>query len=142
MSADRVHVYIAGRSEDQALCQRLRARLAEHGIGCTASWLDKVIDNQANQKRAALMCMTDITRADVLVMLNPAKVHKSGTGGRHTEFGIAIHAGKGVVIVGARENVFHHLDLVRCVPPRPEGSIADIVAAVRELAAVAPRAGQ
>jgi hypothetical protein len=126
-------VYIAGRSEDQAVAKQLRDRLAQHDIGCTSTWLDGFIDNL---KKAALLCLTDIARADVVVMVNPPKVHKSGTGGRHTEVGIAIGTGKGVVIVGARENVFHHLDLVRCVPPHPEGSIGDVVAAVHELAQV------
>ena len=126
-------VYIAGRSEDQAIAKTLRDRLAKHGISCTSSWLNGFIDDH---KRAATICLIDIARADAVVIVNDEKVHRTGTGGRHTEVGIAIGTGKPVVVIGARENVFHHLDLVRCVPPpRHGGSMTDVVAAISELVA-------
>lgn len=125
-----LQVYIAGRSEDQSAAKTLRDRLAEHGIGCTSRWLDGFIDNH---RTAAVMCIVDIARGDAVVVVNPPKVHRTGTGGRHVETGIAIATGKPVVVLGARENVFHHMDSVRCVPPPPQGSMADIVEAIREL---------
>jgi len=132
-------VYIAGRTEDQAVAVTLRERLARHGIACTSTWLgpNGIIPDL---KKAALICLQDIARADAVVIVNPEKVHRTGTGGRHTEVGIAIGTGKPVVVIGKRENVFHHLDLVRCVPPTSEGgSMTEVVAAIREL--VAPRDG-
>lgn len=131
MTEPKLHVYIAGRSEDQAHALALRDRLEKHGIGCTSTWLKGFEDNW---KKGALLCLTDIARADVVVMVNPRDVHRSGTGGRHTEVGIAIGQGKPVVVIGAAENVFHHLDIVRVVPSSKDGgSITDVVAAVREL---------
>lgn len=135
MTAAKVHVYIAGRSEDQAVARQLRDRLAKHDIACTSTWLgtNGIIPDF---KRAALICLQDIARADAVVIMNPENVHRTGTGGRHTEVGIAIATGKPVVIVGKQENVFHHLDLVRCVPPaRQGGSMTDVVAAIKELVA-------
>lgn len=131
-------VYIAGRSEDQAAAKTLRERLAQHGIACTSTWLNGFI---SDFRKAALICLTDIARADAVVIVNDEKVHRTGTGGRHVETGIAIATGKPVVVIGARENVFHHLDSVRCVPPaRQGGSMTDVVAAIQEL--VAARQGQ
>lgn len=133
----KVAVYIAGRSEDQAVAQTLRERLATRGIGCTSTWLNGFI---ADPRKAALICLTDIARADAVVLVNDEKVHRTGTGGRHTEVGIAIGTGKPVVLVGKQENVFHHLALVRCVPSaRAGGSMTDVVAAIRELVAAWPR---
>ena len=37
----------------------------------------------------------------------------SGRGGRHVEFGIAVAQGMYLIVVGRRENVFHHLPDVR-----------------------------
>lgn len=133
MSAPKLHVYLAGRSEDQAVVRTLRDRLAKHGIGCTSTWLTEngIIPDF---KKAALICLMDIARADAVVLFNDEKLHRTGTGGRHTEVGIAIATGKPVVVLGKQENVFHHLDLVRCVPPAREGgSMTDVVAAIREL---------
>lgn len=130
MTAPAICVYIAGRSEDLAACKTLQVVLAKHGIGCTSTWLNGLIPNR---KMAALTCMTDIVRADAVVIANPADVHRTGTGGRHTEVGMALMSGKPVVLVGQRENVFHDLDLVRVVPSSKDGgNITDLVAAIRE----------
>ena len=45
---------------------------------------------------------------------------RSGRGGRHVEFGLAIAWGKPVYLVGERENVFHWLPQVRVFPALDE----------------------
>lgn len=39
-----------------------------------------------------------------------------GKGGRHVEFGMALAAGRYLVIIGPRENVFHTFDWIRVYP--------------------------
>lgn len=63
----------------------------------------------------------DITRADILVAFTegPNYVLGVGRGGRHVEYGAALALGKRIVVVGPRENVFHHLPQVRRFPDWP-----------------------
>lgn len=136
----KTHVYIAGRSEDQVTVRSLREKLRAHGISSTARWLDPdgIVDNK---KAGAVQCLMDIGRASVFLIVNLSKIHRSGTGGRHVETGIALMLGKPIVILGARENVFHHLDSVRCVEPTPQTAITDLVAVITEAAENPPSPG-
>lgn len=48
--------------------------------------------------------LDDIQRSDVLILFTGA-----GRGGRHVEFGYALALGKRLVVIGAREILFHAL---------------------------------
>lgn len=129
-----IAVYLAGRSEDLPAIRTLRDRLATHDISCTSRWLDGL---DTSERIGALKCLADIARCDVVVLVNPPKVHRSGTGGRHVETGLALAIGRPVIVFGARENVFHYLPHVRYVPKGSPGT--DLVDAIRE---AAPERGQ
>jgi hypothetical protein len=128
-----LQVYLAGRSEDVDAVRTLRERLAAVGIGCTAGWLVKFDESE---RIGALRCLVDIARADALVLVNLSQVHRSGTGGRHVETGIALTLGKPVIVLGDRENVFHHLGAVRCVPV--SAGIGGLEAEIRAAVASVP----
>jgi hypothetical protein len=123
-------VYFAGRLEDRRLVAGVRDRLVRFGIRSTARWLRELI---ARDDVAALACLADIAGADAFLLVNPEIVHGTGTGGRHVELGVALALGKPIVVLGGRENAFHHLRGVRLVPW--ESSMGAIAAALR----LAPR---
>lgn len=104
--------YMASRFEDKDEAHLTRDAVAEAtGATCTARWIDaEESDNSPEaRKRYAEECTEDVLRADAVVLLNPASAHRTGTGGRHVETGIAVATGKPVFVYGAAESIFHHL---------------------------------
>jgi nucleoside 2-deoxyribosyltransferase len=130
-------VYLAGRTEDLEAVRTMRDRLLELGIRCTSQWLNPGGINLNNQALGAAQCIHDITRADALVLVNLEKIHRTGTGGRHTEVGIALMLPRPVIVYGERENVFHHHPAVSRVPRGT--SMADLAEAIRDRIASAPQ---
>lgn len=58
--------------------------------------------------------LEDVDRADMVISFSePPRVASTSRGGRHVEFGYGLARDKEMVLVGPRENVFHHLDEVR-----------------------------
>jgi hypothetical protein len=107
------HIYIAAPYEMREEAISIMHWLESQGHEVTSSWLrDGAF---ANDDPTARLDLADIDRADLLLALNPSEWRRSGTGGRHFEMGYAIHAGKQIVLVGVRTNVFHHLDCVRVI---------------------------
>jgi hypothetical protein len=123
-----VNIYLAARFETQSDAKRLRDALAEHGIGCTSRWLEEEpsLDATLTDERRryiAAMDVFDVRRAQALVLWNPTEKHKVGTGGCHTEVGMALAWGLPVFVVGydlkdplplVPSNVFHFLSQVKC----------------------------
>ena len=61
----------------------------------------------------ALDDYVDVLEADMLIAFSEEpRAGGASRGGRHVEFGMALALGKGVVVVGPRENVFHTLPQV------------------------------
>ena len=132
-----MRVYIASVFADK---DRVRARsieLNEAGIETTSRWANE--EAPANSKatdksftymrQTAAMDLDDIMAADVLVLTSPTDAemvnltsHQLGRGGRHFESGVVYgmmlaaeklygqRAGRQLVLLGRRENVFHFLD--------------------------------
>jgi nucleoside 2-deoxyribosyltransferase len=57
--------------------------------------------------------LREIEAADVLVAFSVDPDTLTRRGGRHVEFGYAMGKGKSVIVVGPKENIFHHLPNVR-----------------------------
>jgi hypothetical protein len=118
---------------------RVKARgleLAALGIECTSRWADEAVPHNTTLKdcteqylrETAVADLEDILRADAVVLTVPepqllvdATVASSSRGGRHFESGFvyglcvaqALDGGRPtreLIILGKRENVFHHLD--------------------------------
>jgi hypothetical protein len=120
-----IKVYVAARYEDRDDALSVKKFLNEHGFAVTSTWLlPSDADNPMEKiKKTPGLCEQlsetaehDITLSDALVVLSPEKAHRSGTGGRHTEVGIAIALNKGIVLYGSPENVFHYRKSILTVP--------------------------
>lgn len=120
-----MRIYICARSEDLEVGRVYRDKLQANGHVVTSRWLNGLVGLGAvpapgkasdDLQNAANMDLEDIDKADCVLAINPKSAHRSGTGGRHVEVGYALARSVPVVLVGERENVFHHLQGVREVP--------------------------
>lgn len=57
----------------------------------------------------ALADFEDVDKAEVVVSFTHPRNTLTAGGGRHSEFGYGYAKGKRMVIIGERENIFHHL---------------------------------
>lgn len=106
-------IYLAARVGRQAELKSYRDTLERIGHKVTSTWLDE--DLTVEQDRTAearlevcLRDLIDLGNADCLISFTEDPNTSLGKrGGRHVEFGIALQAGKKLIVVGYRENVFH-----------------------------------
>ena len=104
-------IYLAARSKRRAELEDLARSIEQLGHTVTSRWLAGYSqENDDNARFDAQYDLNDIVVADALVLFTE---DPEGTGslrgGRHVEFGCALHAGKALFIVGPRENIFHEL---------------------------------
>lgn len=123
-----MNVYLAAPWELQHEVRALHEALVDAGIGSIARWLDA--DSNTYTEEWALNCLEDVQRCDVLMLWNPLGWGRIGTGGRHTEVGLALALQKPVIVLGARTNIFHHLPGVELVAIEdPKTMVARIIEA-------------
>lgn len=79
-------------------------RMSDNGIGIMCS--------KAEACEMALRDSLELLDADCLITLTEPMDTLYARGGRHAEFGMAVAAGKRLIVVGHRENVFHFLPQV------------------------------
>jgi nucleoside 2-deoxyribosyltransferase len=114
-----ISVYLASKYEYYSEMKKAAAKLQAAGINTTSKWVDLAPQSFPTPEEAAMRAQMDlgnITESDVLVIFNPKEFHRSGTGGRHVETGYAIALKKPIILVGERENVFHHLSNITVIP--------------------------
>lgn len=111
--------YLAARySRRLELCE-YRDELEEHGNRVTSRWLKgehELLDRDglsvqaadAERRRFAMEDWNDLMASEVVVSFTEEPRKTNGRGGRHVEFGAALAARKAMVVIGPRENVFHH----------------------------------
>lgn len=113
-------VYLASRFGRQAELREVANKLRAARIEITSRWLDDPSDlpeggpvsSSGDPVALARRDLDDIDECDVLVLFteDPATIVPGAQrGGRHFECGYAHRAGKGVVIIGPVENMFHYL---------------------------------
>lgn len=111
-----MNIYVAALASQIAYANVIADRLRSAGHSITSRWLDGLAEIDAgSQANAAEMDITDVERADVLVLLTLPKGTLYKGGGRNVEFGYALGRGKLCVIIGDYENIFCHLRRVRVV---------------------------
>ncbi len=104
-------LYIAAPFIRQDEARDKARQLSAIGFEVTSRWVDEDVSAAAeatheyNAERAHID-IEDIDAADYFVLLAD---HDSRTGGKHFETGYAYATGKNLMVVGRRENVFHHL---------------------------------
>lgn len=133
-------VYLAARYSRRNQMRDLAAELKQMGYAITSRWLETDWVNRPNDSSAAppeyrekyaVVDMEDVAAADVVISFTEAPGDGS-RGGRHVEFGLAVAWGKRLIVVGYRENLFHHLpaveffasqwDLLRALQPKEGGT--------------------
>ena len=128
MKKKQLKVYLASRHEDRDDIIRVRRQLVKNGIFVTSRWLleggilkTPIVENEREGSLHVLQNdLEDIEAADVVVVFSPRKAFCNSTGGRHVEFGYSLKAGKILILVGWRENVFHWHPDVWCVRTKKE----------------------
>lgn len=114
-------VYVAARWEDKAEAAAVANALASEGHEIVSSWLEEPDDNKtaldaAGKAMVAQRDLREIAGCQVIVILSYPHMHRDTTGGKHVELGAALVLGKAIVLVGARENIFHYHPSVRVAP--------------------------
>ncbi len=111
-------IYIAATFARKNEALEIENALKDNGYMITSTWLHQEnanMNNPTGVEQAKLANSfgdrdeEEVAKCDVLLMLTgDSKDIKPTGGGRHTEFGIARALKKRCVLLGPRENVFHH----------------------------------
>lgn len=113
-------VYLAGQYSRRRELAGYAQDLRGIGVEVTSTWLQKgerdavddghvITAEKDDQILWANENLLDVLACDVLVAFSEPEGTLS-RGNRHIEFGMALGAGKQLVVVGPREMVFHHLE--------------------------------
>jgi hypothetical protein len=114
-------LYLAARYSRRTELKKHAARLKKLGYKITSRWLSGHDHPWVNKKSKvwenfAVIDLEDVDAADAVVSFT----HPRGTpvtgGGRHVEFGYGYSKGKRMILIGERENVFHHLPGIEIYP--------------------------
>lgn len=113
-------IYLASRYSRRDQMRELAAELTRMGHEITSRWLETEWVNRPGdgaaappeyREKYAAIDMEDVRAADCVVNFTEAPGDGS-RGGRHVELGLAVAWGKRIIVVGHRENLFHHLPVV------------------------------
>lgn len=108
---------MASRYSRREEMKRVATVLRSGGCDVVCRWLETEWVNRPDDSSAAppeyrekyaVIDAEDVSGADVVVSFTELP-NAGGRGGRHVEFGMAVALGKRCVVVGYRENLFHHL---------------------------------
>lgn len=110
-------VYLCGRYSRRDQLRSVREELQELGHVVTSRWLDTSWREKDDSGSAAAPAeyraefavkdLEDVAAADCVIAFTE-EPRSGGRGGRHVEFGAALALGKRLIVVGHRENLFHH----------------------------------
>lgn len=108
-------VYLAAVFALRSEMERVADRLKTHGFEITSRW---VYDGESGwtQEQAAIYDLEDVDAADAVVSFTYPRGTLTSGGGRHVEFGYGLAKGKKLILIGARENVFHEFPGVELYP--------------------------
>jgi hypothetical protein len=113
-----MRVYLAARYSRWQELAGYAEELRAIGYEVTSRWIkgdhELRADGQGEADHWAVVWASedreDLLAADIVVSFTEgADVPGRARGGRHVEFGMALETGKRLLVVGPRENVFHHL---------------------------------
>ena len=116
----RPKVYVGASLKNAEKALRTALVLTNKGCDVTSTWLTLDVcemrqtlnakELEQFDKNMGTVDMQDVLRSDVVLLLSDVD---STSGGLHVELGLALAAGKRVVVVGKRPNVFYHVDQVK-----------------------------
>jgi hypothetical protein len=111
-------IYLAARYSRRDEMKGVASRLRGMGHIVTSRWLDtdwEITERGSSAAPAAYreqysrFDMDDVQSADCMISFTEEPRKGDSRGGRHVEFGMAVAWNKDLVVVGHRENLFHHL---------------------------------
>ena len=114
-------VYLAARYSRRDEMREIADTLEKMGHVITSQWIDtnwEVTEKGSSaapaeyREQHSVIDMGDVEVAECVISFTEEPRSCRGRGGRHVEFGMAAAWGKRLIVVGHRENVFHHLPLV------------------------------
>lgn len=117
-------VYLAARFSDRPYMELVADKLKSHGVEVTARWVYGGEDG-LTRKDIAVLDIDDVAACDTLVTYTQPYGTVTKGGGRHVEFGYALATGKRLILIGERENVFHHYPNVMAFPTLQAWLVAD-----------------
>lgn len=119
-------VYISaayGRKEE---IRGYALQLQKKGHTVTSGWVEEPYDpsvslselGDGEKSAIALQDLNDVDRCEAFIFFAEPQDKQPPRGGRHVEFGYALKGMKKIVVIGDRENIFHHLppQIVAVVP--------------------------
>ena len=112
------NVYLAARYDRLHEMQVYRDLLEGAGYSVVARWVNGEHEayeghhNTCINSAFAKEDVEDVVRSDWVISFGESPDSTTRRGGRHVEFGIAVGLKKRLILIGHRENVFHHLPQV------------------------------
>lgn len=105
-------VYIAAPYPMREVAAEWGRRLLLDGYTVTSEWLwvDEDQPDHTSRRSYAEKDLRHVAAADALILMTNVRGDRSGSGGRHVEFGYALALGKRLIVCGDLESVFHHLE--------------------------------
>lgn len=100
-------IYLAAPFGDRPKMEIVADRLKAKGHTITARWVYGGEEGLTREDIAKLD-LDDVDACDTLISFTFPRGTLSSGGGRHVEFGYALARGKRLIVIGERENVFHH----------------------------------
>jgi nucleoside 2-deoxyribosyltransferase len=110
-----VKIYLAAPFGDREKMEAIADRLKALGHTVVARWVYGGEDG-LTRSEIAILDLDDVDAADTIVSFTFPRGTLFFGGGRHVEFGYALAKGKRLVVIGHRENVFHHFPGVEVYP--------------------------
>lgn len=104
-------IYLAALFSRRAEMEEIANKLRSYGYHVCSRWVFGGEDG-LTREQISLVDIEDVDKCDVLISFTHPRGSMTSGGGRHVEFGYAMARGKELVIVGERENVFHHFPAV------------------------------
>jgi hypothetical protein len=103
-------VYLCARYSRHEELNGYAAELRAAGYDVQSEWITGV-HADTDSAECARIDWVEVQQADIVISFTeaPGPIQGRGRGGRHVEFGIALGSDKRCIVVGHRENVFHHL---------------------------------
>lgn len=108
-------LYLAALFARRAEMESIADLLKTKGFEIVARWVYGGEDGLTREQIATLD-LEDVDKADTVVSFTHERGTMTNGGGRHVEFGYALARGKRLVVIGDRENVFHHHSAIRVYP--------------------------
>lgn len=114
-------IYLAARYSRFKEMQKVRADLEAIGHIVSSRWIngDHNLDEHCTSEEKLRLVhedIEDLCRADCVMSFTEVPRATNSRGGRHVEFGIGLVLDKRLIVIGPRENVFHHYPSVEWYP--------------------------